>query len=127
MSPHPLDYGRPPAKKRSEVVPALITGMGIGAIIGVALTALTALLSFGAGGYEFASVVFPWPMAAARLGGDGIYVIAMVLALMQYPTYMGALAWSATRGVKPLVLTFSAILLVHLAGIASCFLLARFI
>ena len=117
------------ARLRTATKPPWSSRRGI--LIGFALTGgilvtppalFLAALSAGAGygDYGFALWLFPIPMCIAAYITGSIGAPSIVVAVVQFPIYLAALAYSATLSRKSFAITAATLGLAHFLAVAIC-------
>jgi hypothetical protein len=75
----------------------VLSGAAMGLLLGfLALVVAWASAGAGHGEYVGARALFPIPMLSSLLG-DGLGVLSIALALVQFPIYGGLLGWTRAR------------------------------
>jgi hypothetical protein len=121
-APEPLDYGRPAAPDRRQVILAALLGGGAGVLLDMVIVGgaiygdIPGVLTDAMG-----RILFPyWWLAASHIGySSGAVLLLLGCALVQFPFY-GAACGAAVAGGSfwKMVASFAAI---HLIAVVACF------
>jgi hypothetical protein len=95
-----------------------------GALLGVAVTPVAALLAVwsagaGHGHYVLARLLFPYSMLLTRATDDSLTLPLLALGLVQWPLYGALLGFAASRGRA--LLAAILLLVAHAGAAALCF------